>query len=174
MHAIELKGGEKEEEDSGRTALEMRGGPSKPVCRDRLQTTCTLRRLRAGVVSGTGKGAKETRQVRIRETNASEPLMKCRKPSTDVKTGSFPRIPGSVQRKTCLPSGWRPAFRWREPDSGSSTEHGNLSSRCQGRSLKWKTHEDESTEAGHRGGAVRSSDEAFERRVSKGAASSQL
>jgi hypothetical protein len=45
------------------------------------------RRLRVGVVSVAGKGGAELRQVGITKTNASEPLMTCRKTVTDVETG---------------------------------------------------------------------------------------
>lgn len=46
------------------------------------------------MVSVVGKGGVLLRQVRLRETNASEPLMKCRKAQDDVETGNhtwFPR-----------------------------------------------------------------------------------
>ena len=46
-----------------------------------------LLRSRALVVSVTGKGAARLRQVRIRKTNASEPLKTCRKRMDDVETG---------------------------------------------------------------------------------------
>ena len=45
------------------------------------------RRLRVFVVSVAGKGGAGLRQVRIKKTNASEPLMKCRKNESDVETG---------------------------------------------------------------------------------------
>jgi hypothetical protein len=48
--------------------------------------------LRAAAVKSRGgerrrKGAARLRQVRTMETNASEPLMRCRKRRNDVKTG---------------------------------------------------------------------------------------
>lgn len=43
---------------------------------------------RAMVVSVVGKGAAGPRQVRIMKTNASEPLMTCRKHRNDVETGA--------------------------------------------------------------------------------------
>ena len=46
-----------------------------------------LRRLSSGVVSVTEKAGQRSRQVRVRETNASEPLMTCRKRMGVVKTG---------------------------------------------------------------------------------------
>ena len=45
------------------------------------------RGLRVFVVNVGGKGGAVLRQVRIRKTNASEPLMTCRKTSSDVETG---------------------------------------------------------------------------------------
>ena len=45
------------------------------------------RRLRVVVVSVAGKGGAEFRQVRIKKTNASEPLRTCRKNEPDVETG---------------------------------------------------------------------------------------
>jgi len=42
---------------------------------------------KARVVSVEGKGAARPRQVTIGKTNASEPLMKCRKRRNDVETG---------------------------------------------------------------------------------------
>ena len=45
------------------------------------------RGLRVFVVNVAGKGGAVLRQVRIEKTNASEPLMTCRKTSSDVETG---------------------------------------------------------------------------------------
>lgn len=45
------------------------------------------RRSRVVVVSVAGKGGARLRQVSIKKTNASEPLMTCRKTSSDVETG---------------------------------------------------------------------------------------
>ena len=45
------------------------------------------RGLRVFVVNAAGKGGAVLRQVRIKKTNASEPLMTCRKTSSDVETG---------------------------------------------------------------------------------------
>ena len=46
-----------------------------------------LRELRVPVVSVAGNGGTRSRQVRLKETNASEPLMTCRKVPDDVETG---------------------------------------------------------------------------------------
>ena len=45
------------------------------------------RGLRVFVVNVAGKGGAVLRQVRIKKTNAIEPLMTCRKTSSDVETG---------------------------------------------------------------------------------------
>ena len=47
------------------------------------------------MVSVVGKGGVLLRQVRLRETNASEPLMKCRKAQDDVETGNHTWYPAS-------------------------------------------------------------------------------
>ena len=67
-----------------------------------------LRWLRARVVSVEEKVSLRRDQVRFREMNASEPLMRCRKVGDDVKTGELwpARIsPGGA----CLLPGRRPA-----------------------------------------------------------------
>jgi hypothetical protein len=45
-----------------------------------------LHQLRVDVVSDKGKVLNKRDQVSIKETNVSEPLMKCRKSRNDVKT----------------------------------------------------------------------------------------
>ena len=66
-------------------AQEMRVGPSDPDCRIRVQTTGSCSGTMAGVVSVTEK-AGITRQVCAGKTNASEPLMTCRKRRDVVET----------------------------------------------------------------------------------------
>ena len=64
--------------------------------------------LRAGVVSVKEKAWLRPCRVRFRETSASEPLRRCRKPKDDVETGGVhhARIsPG----ETCLLPGRHPA-----------------------------------------------------------------
>ena len=56
----------------------MREGPSKSACRSRLQTAPSCAGKEPVVVSLDGKGGARLRQVRVKETNASEPLMTCR------------------------------------------------------------------------------------------------
>jgi hypothetical protein len=85
--------------------------------------------------------------------------MKCRNALTDAETGGgrfFRDKHGSDPGE--LPAR-HPAFRRREVGSGSCMERENLSSRCKGRSPSGKIREDQSTDAGHRDGGVRSREE---------------
>src|SRR5206468_10832490 len=59
-------------------AQESRLAPLDPDCRIRVQTTASCAGTTAGVVSVAEK-ARTTRQVCAGKTNASEPLMTCRK-----------------------------------------------------------------------------------------------
>jgi hypothetical protein len=52
-----------------------------------------LHRSRADVVNVGGKGGARLRQVRIKETNGSEPLMTCRNVLDDVETGTRTSVP---------------------------------------------------------------------------------
>ena len=109
-------------------------------------------------MSALGKGRARTGQVRIVESNESEPLMKCRKRREDVKTGreSLARdkfggdlitaraasgIKVARTRYRLLCGTWEPVTPMRRENR------------------KWRTHKWESTEAGYRGGATRSSEE---------------
>jgi group II intron reverse transcriptase/maturase len=75
---------------------EMRAGPSGPGCRTRAQTTGCCSGPMAGVVSETEK-AGPTRQVCAVKTNASEPLLTCRK-RRDVHRNRAPVV-GSGQMR---------------------------------------------------------------------------
>jgi hypothetical protein len=67
-----------------------------------------LRGSRAQVVSVEAKGGVQPRQVRRQETNASEPLMKCRKTLDDVKTDPLRRGQDELGGKAArCPSGIR-------------------------------------------------------------------
>ncbi len=114
--------------------------------------------LRAVVVSVKEK-AQRMRQVSVAEMNVSELSMKCRnEPISDVESAS-------CKRRATSPAGvWRlagrhPACRQHERDTGSGMERGNLSSRCQGSGAEQRHCERLSTDAGHRGRWLRSSDE---------------
>ena len=115
-------------------------------------------RSRGVVVSETGKGRARPGQVRIVESNASEPLMTCRKRRDDVETGGE-------------------SLLWDKPGGNLFTAQaasGMKAARTQSRLLcgtwepvtpmprekrKGQPPECESTDAGYRDGATRSSDE---------------
>lgn len=61
------------------TTLQMRDRPLGSGLQDQLSNHLELRWSRVSVVSVDGKVAARSRQVRIKKTNASEPLMTCRK-----------------------------------------------------------------------------------------------
>jgi hypothetical protein len=63
----------------------MRVGPSDSDCRVRIHTTTSGVGPMTGVVSVVEK-ASETRQVRARKTNASEPSTTCRKVPDAIET----------------------------------------------------------------------------------------
>lgn len=114
--------------------------------------------LREVVGSEMGKGEPRARQVRTAEPNVSEPLMTCRKRRNDVKTGerSLPRDKSGGRLLTAqTASGMKVAGgqsrllcgTWEPVTPMPREKH------------KWRPHECESTDAGYRGGATRSSDE---------------
>ena len=64
--------------------------------------------------------------VGVRETNASEPLMRPRNRSTGgIKTGA-PPLSGKSMAGTCLLAMWSPGYRWRDSNLGSGPELENL------------------------------------------------
>ena len=67
--------------------LEMRAGPSDSECRLGVQTADCCVGSMTGVVNEIGKGGLTVRQVSGEETNASEPLITCRKTLAVIKTG---------------------------------------------------------------------------------------
>jgi len=74
----------------------MRVGPSDSDCRVRVQITGSGVGPMAGVVSGTEKAGR-TRQVCAGKTNASGPLMTCRK-RMDVTETKLHRLAGDEAR----------------------------------------------------------------------------
>jgi hypothetical protein len=96
--------------------------------------------------------------VRTVESNASEPPMTCRKRRDDVKTGreSLARDQSGGNLSTAQVASGMKAARTQsrllcgtwEPVTSMPREK-----------RKWKPHERESTDAGYRGGATRSSEE---------------
>ena len=110
----------------------MRAGPSDSDCRVRVQTTNSGAGPMAGVVSVVGKGER-TRQVRAGKTNASEPLMTCRKARRRHRNQAREVGLGRSSEEACRGSEWWPAYRRREPRAGVRAERGNLPPRCKGR-----------------------------------------
>lgn len=108
------------------------------------------------VVSELGKGRARPCQVRVVESNASEPLMKCRKRRNEVKTGreSLTRDQSGRRLLTAQTASGIEAARTRfrllcgtwEPVTPMLREP-----------HKWTSHECLSTNAGYRDGATRSS-----------------
>ena len=117
----------------------MREGPSKSGSRTRLQTAQSCARVTTRVVSVCGKGERQARQVTTQKTNASEPLIRCRKQIVNV-----------IKTRLHLPA-WDKV--WEEPvfcldgdrhkggvswDRGGCAERGNLVPGCQGRTARGK------------------------------------
>ncbi len=134
------------------------GGPLGAAVQAEASNHLLLLHLKGVVVSEYGKGRSRTGQVRAVKSNASEPLMTCRKRRDDVKTGgkSLTRDKSGRNLSTAQAASGIKAARTRlrllcgtwEPVTPMLRE------RC-----KWKPHEYLSTNAGYRGGATCSSEE---------------
>ena len=98
-------------------------------------------------------------QVWIKKTNTSEPPLKRRNLKMVSKPG-FIRWPGISLAGTCLLARWHPAYRWRELGPGSLAELREPVVAMQRERHKQGDCEADSTDALHRDGQVRSSDEA--------------
>ncbi len=117
---------------SSQAEYEMRDRPLASGVQALVANRLELPWSRARVVSVKEK-ARQTCQVGVGKTSASEPLMKRR----NCMVASEPRRLGCLGMSagdTCLLPARRPALRWRESDLGSYLELENLSPRCQGRS----------------------------------------
>src|SRR5580658_552040 len=136
----------------------MRGGPSEPTIRGRLQTTA------AAVVKSDGgerrgNGGTRFRQVRSRETSGSKPSMNCRKRTVDVETGGGGRSgiskSGDLETGSCgirLEGGVT-------LDQALIRNVGTCRPDAKGGSRAGDPRQALSTEAGHRGRTARSRDE---------------
>ena len=96
--------------------------------------------------------------MRVREASASEPLMRCRKQEDGVKTGGLSNFQDESRGEPAYCLG---GARYRSGANLIQAFAQNVGT-CVPmvrEKLKWKTHESESTDAGHRGGTTRSSDE---------------
>jgi hypothetical protein len=138
--------------------FEMRADLSQPGGRIRLQTSPNCGGQEPSWETSDVKGTARLCQVRGGKTNESEPLMKCRENISDVKTGEM-KLPQD-QRRRCLftadvTSGIEAA------SARSGLKHGTSEPvvPMQREKSKRSTRKDQSTDAGHRGGTTRSSDE---------------
>jgi len=156
------------------------GSPGSPN-RRRTQTTAVSCRSRAGVGSDCGEGSLSAGQVSNEKTNRVEPLLTHRNVERWHRNRGLWVFPGQrraawralSQGAACvLP--WRcPVYRWRELVAGADMEQENLSSRyrrpvdgarlvpwvARGRTPSGRNRKGQSTDARHRGGPARSSDE---------------
>lgn len=149
----------------------MKAGPSVSGYRPWYQTTVKLLGLRVLVVSVDGKGSVKG-QVSCRKMNASEPLKRRGSPPgrkdymMSEPTSSI--LVGKSMGATCLLPMRHPAYRRHESMGGVCTERENLSLRCEGKASSCRHSKGDTTDARHRGGTLRSSDEvavmAMERR----------
>ncbi len=140
-----------------KAVYEMRDRPLAAGLQDQAANHPELPWSRARVVSVKEK-ARNTCQVWIGKTSASEPLMKRRKPKVMSKPGST-GCSGISAGETCLLPARHPAFRRRESDF--RLVHGTwepVVSMLREKS-KWSPHKDLSTDARHRDGTARTSDE---------------
>ena len=117
----------------GEAVSEMRGGLSWSGDRTRPQTSPNCDGQELSWEASGANGTTRLCQVRSAKSNASEPLMTCRK---RIQTASKPGsggCPGTSMGGACIWPMRRPAQRRRERRSGSDMEPWNLSLRCEGR-----------------------------------------
>ena len=160
----------------------MEVGPPGSPCRRRSQTTAVSCRSRAGVGSDCGEGPLPAGQVSDEKTNMCEPLLTHRNVNDDIETGASTPAPGQGRaRRACPgarelpargPGGVRckggvsssQALAWnrricRLDTDGQSKWVMSAPWSSRGRTPSGQHHEGQSTDARHRGGPARSSDE---------------
>ena len=104
----------------------MKGGPSEPACRSRLQTAVSCWSRKAAGGERYGKGAARLHQVKVKETSASKLLMRHRNRSSDgIKTGA-PPLSGMSMAVTYLLAMRCPVYKQRDFHLGFDTELENL------------------------------------------------
>jgi hypothetical protein len=102
------------------------GGPFDAGLQEQASNSRKLLPPHGGGGERSGKGATRSRHVWVRETNASEPLMRPRNRSTEgIKTGA-PPLSGKSMAETCVLAMWCPGYRWRDSSLGSGAELENL------------------------------------------------
>ncbi len=168
----------------------MEVGPPGSPNRRRAQTAAVSCRSRAGVGSDCGKGPLSAGQVSDEKTNRVEPLLTHRNVERRHRNRGLWVFPGrrrtgwwaGSQGAACVLPWWCPVYRWRELVVGAGVEQENLSSRY--RRPVWagrgwpvgrreggpgvsRNHNGQSTDARHRGGPARSSDEGLVMRLER-------
>jgi len=102
------------------------GGPFETGLQEQVSNSRKLLLSNDGGGERYGKGVRKSRHVRVRETNASEPLMRPRNGSTGgIKTGA-PPLSGKSMAETCILAMRCPGYRWRDSNFGSGPELENL------------------------------------------------
>ena len=148
------------------------GGPLGVGLQDQAPNHLELHRLRVGVVSVEVKAAARLRQVRIGKTNKSEPSMTCRELFQWRRNRDGRLARDEVQRK---PVYWLDGARHKGGVSPIQALVWNVRtcrSDVKGRAQAEGLRESASTDAEHRGGAIRSSCDSRESERSKGVTSS--
>jgi Rhodopirellula transposase DDE domain len=135
-----------------------RDGGRPPEAGSQVQASnhCKPLSSKAMVVSVAAKGGIKSRQVWSGEASESKPSMTCRNSIGDVKTGGaiFSRDQFGGGPEAC-PSGIR-HVGGAKPDQALVWNVRTCRPDAKGRSPSGENHKDQSTNAGHRGGAVRS------------------
>jgi hypothetical protein len=109
-----------------RCCIRDEGGPFGAGLQEQASNNRKLLPSNGGGGERCGKGATRLRHVRVRETNASEPLMRPRNRSTGgIKTGA-PPLSGKSMAETWLLAMRCPGYRWRDSSLGSGMELENL------------------------------------------------
>ena len=117
----------------------MKGGPSKSACRSRLQTAVSCWSRKAAGGERYGKGAARLHQVKLKETSASDLLMRHRNRSTDgIKTGA-PPLSGKSMAVTYLLAMRCPVYKQRDFHLGFDTELENLIGGVKGKGTSGRT-----------------------------------
>lgn len=148
------------------------GWPLGVGLQDQAPNHLELRRSRVGVVSVEGKAAARLRQVRIGKTNKGEPSMTCRELSQQRRNRDGRLARDGAQRE---PAYWLGGARHKGGVSPIQALMWNVRtcrSDAKGRTQAEGLRESASTNAEHRGGATRSSDDSRESGRSQGVASS--
>ena len=143
----------------GKAVLQMRAGLSWPGDRARPQTSPDCGGQEPSWETSGAKGATRSRQVRSAKSNASEPLMTCRNSIPSTSKPGRGDCPGMSMGGACNPA--HAASGTKAARARIRLGHGTLEPVASMLREKPKrtTRKGESTDARHRGGTTRSSDE---------------